>query len=413
MAVPKKRHFARWTLTVSLVALLLIAILVSTSRKTEPTYVHVVHANYEDLTRTVSTTGLVRPVDVFQARANFPGIVDKLYVSLGDQVKAGQMLVRMKDPYASSRVATANANLKSAEVGEQNIRRNGSADERITLEGDLEHAQAAKTRAQHTLEDLKLLQAKGAASPAEVDAAQQRLDDATTTLQTLQARSFGRFSAADRTSAAARVQDARTALEAAQIAYDNANITSPISGTVYSIPVNLYDFVPMGADLLDVANLKQVQIRAFFDEPEMGGLTVGQPVRILWDGKPNREWHGHIKQAPVAAMVMGPRSVGEVTISADDANGELLPNITVTVIVTVQRASHVLSIPREALHTQGSNHFVYRVVNDRLVRTPVQVGIVNLSRAEIRSGISAQDTIALNATNRYELADNLPARIVQ
>lgn len=413
MVLTKKRRFPRWILALIVLAALLIPVLISNSRKEEPTYVHVVHPDYEDLTRTISTTGSVRPVNVFQARANFPGIVDKLYVALGDKVKAGQLLVRMKDPYASSRVATANANLKSAQVGEQNIRQGGSPEERINLKGDLEHAQAARAAAQHTLENLKQLMAKGAASPAEVDAAQHRLQDATTTLETLQARASGRFSAADRTSAAARVRDAATALEAAQIAYDNANITSPISGTVYSIPINLYDFVPMGADLLDVANLKQVQIRAFFDEPEMGGLTVGQPVRILWDGKPNREWHGHIQQAPVAAMVMGPRSVGEVTVSADDANGELLPNITVTVIVTVQRAAHVLSIPREALHTQGSSHFVYRVVNDRLVRTPVQIGIVNLARAQIVSGISPQDNIALNATNRYELSDNLLAKIVQ
>ena len=412
MVAPKKKRFSSWNLVLGLMAVVLAGALVRVSRKQEPTDIHVVHPEYHDLVRTISTTGSVRPVNVFQARANFPGIVDKLDVALGDKVRAGQMLVQMKDPYASSRVATANANLKSAEVGDQNIREGGSAEERINLKGDLEHAKSAAAGAKQTLANLKQLQARGAASQAEVDAAQHRLDDALTTLSTLQARSTGRFSPADRTSAAARVSDARSALEAAQVAYDNANISSPISGTVYSIPVNLYDFVPMGADLLDVANLNQVQIRAFFDEPEMGGLTVGQPVRILWDGKPNREWHGHIKQAPVAAMAMGSRSVGEVTISADDANGELLPNITVTVIVTVQRAVHVLSIPRQALHSQGKEQFVYRVVNNRLVRTPVQVGIVNLSMAEIREGISAQDTIALNATNRYDLKDKLPVTIV-
>lgn len=406
-----RRSYWRPALVVLLVLGLCVA-LAKLLKKQEPTDIRVAHADYENLVKTISTTGTVFPVNEFQARANFPGIVDKLFVALGDKVHPGEMLVQMKDPYAVSRVATANANLKSAEVGDQNIQNGGSAEERISLQGDLAHAQQAVQKARQSLAALRKLEANGAASAAEVQAAQQQLDSANTTLKTLKERSTGRFSKADRASAAARVADARAALDAAQVAYDNANITSPIAGTVYSIPVRQYDFVPMGADLMNVANLTKVQIRAFFDEPEMGGLAVGQPVRVLWDGKPNREWHGHIKQAPVAAMVMGPRSVGEVTIDTDDANGELLPNITVTVIVTTQRAVHVLSIPREALHTEGKQHYVLRVVkNGRLVRTPVQVGIVNLSRAEIRSGITPQDTIAVGVT-RYELSAGLPVRIV-
>lgn len=414
MTQRKKSRFSLWSVVLIVLAVVVAAVgLTALLRKQDPVDIRVVRADYQDLTNTISTTGTVYPVNEFQARANFPGIVDKLYVALGDKVKPGQMLLQMKDPYAVSRVATANANLKSAEVGDENIRQEGSAEERIALSGDLAHAREALAKAEKSLASLKELQARGAASQAEVDAAQQQLDTAKTTLNTLTERSKGRFTAADQTSADARVNDAKAALDAAQEAYDNANISSPIAGTVYSIPINQYDFVPMGADLMNVANLKKVEIRAYFDEPEMGVLTVGQPVRILWDGKPNREWHGHVRQAPVAAMVMGPRSVGEVTIDADDANGELLPNITVTVVVTTQQAQHVLSIPREALHTEGKQHFVLKVVSDHLVRTPVQTGIINLSRAEIRSGITADDTIALNGVERYELSDKLPVRIAQ
>jgi HlyD family secretion protein len=414
MTQRKTSRLANWRLALLFVVLLASLLVVARLlHKQEPTDIRVVHASYADLIQTRQTTGTVYPVNEFQARANFPGIVVKLDAVLGQQVKAGQMLVEMKDPWATSRVATATANLKSAELGDQNIQHGGSTEELIALAGDLAHAREAQAKAQHALDALKQLQARGAASAAEVDSAQQQLDAANTTLQTLTKRSTGRYSEADRSSAAARVADSRAALAAAKIEYANANIASPIAGTVYSVAVRQYDFVPMGADLMNVANLNKVQIRAFFDEPEMGNLAVGQPVRILWDGKPNREWHGHIRQAPVAAMVMGPRSVGEVTIDADDANGELLPNITVTVIVTTQRAAHVLSIPREALHTQGNQHFVFRVINDRLVRTPVQIGIVNLSRAEIRSGITPQDTIALNGVTRYELTDKLPVRIAQ
>ncbi|HEX4576961.1 MAG TPA: efflux RND transporter periplasmic adaptor subunit, partial [Edaphobacter sp.] len=69
-------------------------------------------------------------------------------------------------------------------------------------------------------------------------------------------------------------------------------------------------------------------------------------------------------------------------------------------------------IPREALHTDGGD-FVYRVINGKLVRTPVQVGIAtNLIRAEITSGLTEKDTVALGAINNRELSNGLTVKIV-
>jgi HlyD family secretion protein len=196
-------------------------------------------------------------------------------------------------------------------------------------------------------------------------------------------------------------------LKAAEVQYDNANISSPMAGTVYSIQVSAYDFVPMGADLVRVADLSQVEVRAYFDEPEIGKLIAGQPVKIVWDGKPGRVWHGHIKQAPVAAVALGPRSVGECTITVDDAREDLLPNTNVIVTAMIERHQHVLTIPRGALRTEGQANFVFRVVNGRLKRTPVDVGIVNLDRVEVRRGLVEGDAVAVNTMDNRELSDNL------
>ncbi len=43
-------------------------------------------------------------------------------------------------------------------------------------------------------------------------------------------------------------------------------------GTVFSMPVKAGDFVKTGDLLLEMADLHQVRVRAFIDEPEMGGL---------------------------------------------------------------------------------------------------------------------------------------------
>ena len=130
---------------------------------------------------------------------------------------------------------------------------------------------------------------------------------------------------------------------------------------------------PPAKTCIDVADLNKIQVHAYFDEPEIGKLAVGQAVKIAWDAKPTQIWHGHISLAPTTVITYGTRNVGECIITVDDARGDLLPNTNVVVTVTTSQRFNALSIPREALHTDGGD-FVYRVVNGKLVRTPVQVG---------------------------------------
>ena len=255
------------------------------------------------------------------------------------------------------------------------------------------------------------LQKRGAASASEVSAAQQKLQTISSSLANLQSRSTQRYSPADHARAQAQLDDAHATVASAQSSYSNANIRAPIPGTVYSIPVSNYDYVQAGENLLDLADLNRIQIRAYFDEPEIGKLAAGQAVKIVWDAKPNQTWHGHISRAPSSVITYGTRNVGECLITVDDARGDLLPNTNVVVTVTTSQRFNTLSIPREALHTEGGD-FVYRVVSNKLVRTPVQVGVVNLTRVEVLSGLSDKDTVALNATNNRELSNGLPVKIV-
>jgi HlyD family secretion protein len=407
-AAPTKSPF--WKIGIVVAVVLVIAAIVGVSRREDAVVVTVAKAEYRDLKQQVTTNGTVIPTSEFQARANFPGIVEKIDVELGDRVKPGQMLVTMKDPFATSRVATANSALQSARVGDENVRQGGSQEERITLEGDLQHAQETKTQAEKALAALQDLRKRGAASQAEVESAQEKLKAANTTLQTLQQRSTNRYSRGDVRSADARVKDAEENLRSAKIQFANANISSPIRGTVYSIVVSPYDFVPMGGDLLRVANLNAVEVKAFFDEPEIGKLAAGQTVTIVWDGRPGRTWHGHIKQAPVAATALGARSVGECIISVDDAKEDLLPNTNVIVTVMIQEHSHVLTVPRAALRTNGPVSYVYRVIDGRLQRTDVTPGIVSLDRVEIAKGLAENDMVAVSALDNRELSDGIAVK---
>jgi HlyD family secretion protein len=368
---------------------------------------------HQNLVSTVPTNGRVEPMEPFQAHAQVPGVVEKIYVHVGDKVKRGDLLLRMQDADAVSRLATAKASLTSAQASLNDLQQGGTQEERLSINADLTRAEQQKDQAQKSLAALQQLQQKGAASASEVTAAEQRLQAATTTLRNLQQRQTNRYSATDKSKVQAQVNDARAAVSAAQSIYSNANIRTPIDGTVYAIPVNDYDFVNAGEPLLDVADLKRIQVRAYFDEPEIGKLAVGQAVKILWDAKPNQVWHGHISRAPSTVITYGTRNVGECLITVDDAQEDLLPNTNVTVTVTVSQRFNVLSVPREALHTEGASDYVYRIVQGKLVRTPVQVGVLNLTRVEILSGLSEKDVVALNATSNRDLSNGLAVKIVE
>jgi len=375
--------------------------------------IRVAQASLQNLESSTSTNGKVEPIQEFQAHAAAPGVVQRIYVNVGDKVSAGTLLVRMDDSDIQARLASSALSVSTARLGLDTTERNGSQEERLAMIGDIDRTRIQRQQAANDLAALKQLQQKGAASAGEVASAQERLDSITSTLDGMIARSKGRYSGAEIDRAKQQVANAQAEQAAAERSYAGANIRSPISGTVYSVNDSEYDYVQAGEDLMDIADLNLIQIRAYFDEPEIGKLADGQPVKIVWDAKPNKIWHGHIEQVPTTVKSYGTRNVGECLITVDDARGDLLPNTNVTVTVTTSQKSNVLSVPREALHTNGSQNYVYRVVAGKLVRTPVQLGVVNLTRVEITSGLNAGDIVALSATSNRDLTNGLAVKIAE
>jgi HlyD family secretion protein len=377
----------------------------------ETVTVNTATVGYQDILNSVPTTGIVQPIDDFQAHAPTSGTVEKLFVDPDQKVRAGQELVRMDDSEARKNVVAAQAALESSEASLKNLQNGGTHAELQTQGADMSAAQAQEQQMATALASLQALQEKGAASANEVAAAKQRLSEAQARVATLQTHRTSPYGPNDIAPLQAQVAQARATLLAAQRALASVDIHSPIAGTVYYIPVAQYDFVSGGDTLLDVADLSRIQIQGYFDEPEIGKLAVNQPVTITWDAKPNRLWHGHISLTPTTIIKYGTRYVGECIITVDDSNGELLPNTNVTVKVTTQERRHVLSVPREALHTDGPSNYVYKILNGRLRRTPVQVGEgQNLALVEITGGLAEGDTVVVGATSEADLSDGLAVK---
>jgi HlyD family secretion protein len=364
-----------------------------------------------NLKSTVPTNGKVEPQFNFEAHAPFPGVVKAIDVHQGDLVPAGKLLLSMDDSDARAKLASAYAALKGAQANYDAVSAGGTPEDRLTLNGEIAKAQIDLGQAQHDLAALQKLQATGAASPSEVAAAQERLQADQSTVMNLQQRRSARINAQDVVHAKATLAEARQAYTAAQSVIAQSDVHAPFAGTVYAIPVSVTEYVQNGSLLLQMADLHKLQVRAYFDEPEIGKLAVGQSIVIHWDAKPDMAWHGHIVRLPSTIITYGTRNVGEVLVAIDDADGVLIPNTNVRVTVTVSNLTNVLVVPREALHIEQGKPYVYRVVDNKLRRTPVSVGALNLTDVQITGGLREGQLVALSATNGQTLEDDAPVEV--
>lgn len=366
-----------------------------------------------ELKSTIPTNGKVEPQVNFEAHAPFSGLIKALYVHEGQKVSPRTLLLSMNDTDARARLATAVAALKAAQGTYNSVVQGGTQAERLSLSGELAKARIDRDQAQHDLDALKRLQLNGAASASEVSAAQQRLDLDNATIANLDQRKTSSYDAGDVSRAKASLEDAQAGFQAAQQVVNQANIRAPFAGTVYLIPVSRTEYVEQGSLLLQMADLSKMQVRAYFDEPEIGKLHVGQQVTIQWDARPDKTWHGHIARVPSTIITYTTRNVGEVLITIDDADNDLLPNTNVRVTALISNEPNALNIPREALHTENGQTYVYRVKGDTLHRTPITVGQINLTQVEVLSGLNEGDVVALGSTNGQPIGDGVPISVVR
>jgi len=227
--------------------------------------VHATTASRVQLSSTIPTNGLVEPIRNYEFHSPLATSVKAVRVQQGDHVKAGQLLMQLDDVNARARVATAESALRSAQATLDATQRGGTLEERQSLGSNISRSQLDVAQAQRELAALQKLQTTGAASASEVSAAQQRLALAQQNQNSLQARQLTRYSPAEMERARSAVADAQATLTAAKSVLANTEFRAPIDGTVYSVPVSVSDFVEEGKLLLQMADLKKVRVRAYFD----------------------------------------------------------------------------------------------------------------------------------------------------
>jgi HlyD family secretion protein len=379
----------------------------------------------ENVISSISSNGKVEPIAPSVVRAQLDTFIERISAVEGQPVKKGQLLLELNVKDASAQLADARSKLLRAEDDLSAARAGGRADEAAKTEGQLAAAIALRDRLQRNHDSLQRLIAQQAATKDEL--ATNDLDLAKADAQAKQLTAVkqefehGVKLEANRTTL--QVEQLRTAVAALEEKVRDGRIVAPTDGTLYSLgrspdglPLKAGDYVKVGDLLAEMADLHKVRVRAFIDEPEIGGLEPGEPVRITWDALPNRNWMGKTQVIPKQVVARGARSVGELLCEVNNDKLELLPNINVNVRINSRERVNVLTVPRGAVDAQGGRRFVFVVLRNALgvgkatlQKREIRVGIADAANYEVLDGLQEGEMVALPGD--VDLKDGMPVKI--
>jgi HlyD family secretion protein len=380
----------------------------------------------ENLVSSISSNGKVEPISPYVVRAQLDTFVKKIYVTEGQTVKRGQLLLELNVKEVAAQLAESRAKLLRAQDDLRAARAGGKADEAAKVAGDLAKAEGERDRLQRNHDSLARMAAGQAATKVDLAANDQALAEAKAEVTRLLAvkQEFDQKARLDAERGELQVQQTLSEMAALEDKVNNGRIEAPADGTLYALgrdvaglPLKAGDYVKVGDLLAEMADLHKVRVRAFIDEPDLGGLEADEPVIITWDALPNRSWQGKTEIIPKQVVPHGTRSVGELLCAVNNDKIELLPNINVNVRINSRERTNVLAVPRGAVASEGGRRYVYVVKanelgvgKSRLEKREIKVGIADATSYEVMSGLQEGEMVALPGDT--ELHDGMAVKVV-
>ena len=352
--------------------------------------------------RMVVSTGTVKPQvgAAVKVGARVSGRVDKLLVSIGQAVKAGQVvaLIEHRDLEAKLRQAKAELNADKARLNRV----------KITGPKEIVRAQAELNEAKATLDltslDFNRQQKMRTSDLVAQDAldrakekhlvAQARLNAATAKLNQVKQSYLQDLKVAQADLAASEAK-----LTTAQVNLDYATIRAPIDGVVSSVSTQEGETVAASLSaptFITIVDLARLQVDDFVDETDIGLVKLGQLAFFTVDAYPDKKFMGEVEAIQPSANVVDDVVYYPVTIKIrGDYQNQLKPEMTATVNIIAGVHRGALLVPTPAIRRKGGKTMVYVRKGDKITLQPVQVGWTEGLRAEITEGLEEGQTVII------------------
>jgi multidrug efflux pump subunit AcrA (membrane-fusion protein) len=186
-------------------------------------------------------------------------------------------------------------------------------------------------------------------------------------------------------------------------------ITSPLPGvavvkTTFKNGGNMVEFmegdeVRPGQAVIEVVNPAVMRVRARVNQADMNDLRRGQPVRVGLDAYPDLSFPGVVDQiSPIGQQsTLSPKVRNFIVlVLVNGAHPNLMPDLTASLDVELERVPNALVVPRDAVSFEGEHAYVRVKRGGSFERQDVTLGAVNTHETVIASGLQDGVTVARN-----------------
>jgi HlyD family secretion protein len=160
------------------------------------------------------------------------------------------------------------------------------------------------------------------------------------------------------------------------------------------------DEVRPGQPVVDVVNPAVMRVRARVNQADMNDLRIGQHVQVGLDAYPDLVFTGTVDQiSPIGQQsTLSPKVRSFIVlVLVKEAHPNLMPDLTASLDVQIERTPGVIVVPRDSVVMEGESAFVRVQRGGRFERQDITLGAMNTYQVVVTGGLQEGVTVARNA----------------
>jgi RND family efflux transporter MFP subunit len=200
----------------------------------------------------------------------------------------------------------------------------------------------------------------------------------------------------------ATLENAKANLALAQAEQSIIDLVAPFDGTVLSTDAIVGGTVGDSA-IITLADLAQPTLEVYLDETDLDKVVAGYPVEVTFDALPDQTFTGKVtrvsRSLESVSDVAAIKALVELDTAGMDADLALPVGLNAAVDVIAGQALNAVLVPIEALREIDDNEYaVFVVENGQPLLRVVEVGLMDVTTAEIKSGLQAGEVVSTGIT---------------
>ncbi|WP_028841498.1 efflux RND transporter periplasmic adaptor subunit [Thermodesulfobacterium hveragerdense] len=351
----------------------------------------------------VTATGAVKPQVGAQVKvgSRVSGRVERLFVTTGDKVKAGQLIAIIEHQDLQEEVNRAFNEYKEALANLEKITQ--VYPHQISAQTKkVKSSMAELLQIERELQRNKMLFQEGLISKTELERLERDYEVKKSTLEYEKANLEALKSEYEKqlSIAKAKVEGAKNVWNTAKVKLNYAFIYSPISGVVSEVTTQQGETVVAGLNaptFITVVDLSRLQVECYVDETDIGKISVGQEATFTVDSYPNKVFRAKVKKIYPGAIIKNNVVFYDVVLEILDPYENLLrPEMTAQVNIIAGKKENVLLVPSKAvkIDPQG-NYFVMVKKGDKWEKRLIKIGWESKGKIEVVEGLKEGEEVGL------------------